>query len=291
MHGGLALQNGVLYVGRHEQTAHVRPYDLDGAPLSDGFSFRGAQGAPALLAGLDVDDDHQVWIADSGGSAVRSFTLFGRATGGFQTPAEEHSDARGSLHGVCDLEVEERDGRLELLVGCGGWRRSAVQLFDATGALLGVLASEGEDAASFHGVRRVARKGAKIYVCEAAAARVQVFRDGRFEFLFRVPARHGARVEPAAIAPLADGRMVLACTGMEHGLLLLDAGGRIERVLARGGAAEGEVDDPFDVAVEEGSSERETRVAVIDRAAERVQVFTLEGRCAGALSRLPGEAR
>lgn len=291
MQGSLALQSGILYVGRHEQTAHVRPYDLDGVPLADGFSFRGAHGEPAILAGLDVDPDHQVWVADERASRVRGFTLFGRETFGFGTPAEVRGDARGALHGLCDLQVEERDGSIEFLTACGGWRKHAVQLFGSGGEFVLSLASEGEEHASFHGVRRVARRGPRIWVCESHAARVQVFRDGRFEFLFRIPSRSGARLEPTALAPLADGRMVLSVGGAESALLLLDASGRLLRTLAGGGEETGNVDGPADVAVDEGGGDRETRIAVIDREAERVQVFTLEGRCAGALARLPGEAR
>ena len=41
MQGSLCLRGGILYVGRHELTAHVRPYDLDGRPPGAGFPFRG----------------------------------------------------------------------------------------------------------------------------------------------------------------------------------------------------------------------------------------------------------
>ena len=47
--------------------------------------------------------------------------------------------------------------------------------------------------------------------------------------------------------------------------------------------------DVGDVAVEAGPTQRETRVAVIDRDAERLQVFTLDGRCLGEFPALPGE--
>ena len=46
--GSLCLRGGVLYVARHAQTAHVRPYDLDGRPLGPGYSFRGRGGALAV---------------------------------------------------------------------------------------------------------------------------------------------------------------------------------------------------------------------------------------------------
>ena len=40
MQGSLALHRGVLYVGRHEKTAHVSTWDLDGTSRGAGFSFR-----------------------------------------------------------------------------------------------------------------------------------------------------------------------------------------------------------------------------------------------------------
>lgn len=287
MRGSLALQNGVLYVGRHEATAHVRPYDLDGVPLSDGFSFRGPSRAQVELVGLAVDPDHQVWIADAAQAAICRFTLFGRAVGKWLAAAE--GDVAGSFGRLVDLEVGDRDGRLECLVASGGWRRHAVQVFDEEGRWLASLRSEGDPQSNFHGVTRVARSGSRIYVCEAHAGRVQVFRDGGFEFLFKLPAPGRGVREPAAIAPLEDGRMLVACSGDSSGLALVDRGGRVERWLAGSGDGSGEVLDPTDVAVETGREDRSTRVAVIDRSAERVQVFTLEGRYQGALAALPGE--
>ena len=287
MQGSLSLQHGVLYVGRHEASAHVRPYDLDGVPLSAGFSFRGPSRAPVELAGFAVDPDHQVWIADAAEAAVWRFTLFGREVG--RWTASANGDAPGSFGRLVDLDVEERDGRLECLVASGGWRRHAVQLFDGDGRLLTSLRSEGDPQSNFHGVSRVARDGARTYVCEAHAGRVQVFRSGGFEFLFRLAGRGKALLEPVALAPLEDGRMLVACGGDESCLVLVDRAGRVERRLATAGEGPGEVLDPTDVVVELGRAEAATRVAVIDRSAERVQVFTLEGRCQGAIAALPGE--
>jgi hypothetical protein len=54
------------------------------------------------------------------------------------------------------------------------------------------------------------------------------------------------------------------------------------RVLAEHGDDGGQVIEPSDVVVEPEASDRTRRLAVIDRDGERVQVFTLEGRCHGA---------
>ena len=290
MQGSLALRGGVLYVGRYEQTAHVRPYDLDGRPLADGFSFRGPHGEPVTLGGLDVDEDHHLWVADSAARRIRTFSVFGREVGGFGGGDAKSRDERGALGSPVDVAVAKDGDDPTLLVATAGWRRHAVQLFGGDGRWIGSLRPEGNPLGRFNGVRRVAVRGPMAYVCEARAGRVQVFRDGDFHFLFRLPARESGRFEPVALAPLEDGRMVLATGGTHSALLLVDPAGRLLRVLAERGPDAGRVLEPADVAVEEGGSERETRLAVVDRDADRVQVFTLEGRCYGALEVLPGQA-
>ena len=85
-----------------------------------------------------------------------------------------------------------------------------------------------------------------------------------------------------AVSPLADGRMVLACAGAVSALLLVDGAGGLLRILAAEGEETGAVRHPADVVAEDGSDDASTRVAVIDRDGERVQVFTLVGRCYGA---------
>ena len=294
MQGCLALRGGVLYVGRHEKTAHVRPYDLDGRPLSQGFSFRGPAGAPASIGGLDVDEDHHVWVGDRMAERVRGFTLFGRESSSFGGLPEGAGEPRGALSQLVDLALlpaeAHREGEAALLVARAGWRRHAVQLFGTDGRWMASLRSRGEALGRFEDVSAVASSGRITYVCERGAGRVQVFRDGEFHFLFSVPAARGCRFQPVAVAPLRDGRMVLACGGEDSGLLLVDAAGRLIRTLAESGMADGRVLEPNDVVAEEGRDERDLRVAAIDRDAERVQVFTLAGRCYGELAELPGRA-
>ena len=290
MQGSVALRGGVLYVGCHEQTAHVRPYDLDGRPLGAGFSFRGPRGEPVTLGGLDVDQDHHLWVADSAARRIRTFSVFGREVGGFGGGEPAGRDERGALGAPVDVVVVGDGDDPTLLVASGGWRRHAVQLFGGDGRWIASLRPEGNPLGRFNGVRSVAVRGPMTYVCEAGAGRVQVFRDGEFHFLFRLPAAEAGRFEPVALAPLRDGRIVLATGGAQSALLLIDSAGRLLRVLAERGVEPGCVLEPADVALEEGASERETLLAVVDRDADRVQVFTLEGQCYGALENLPGQA-
>ena len=289
-HGSLSLRNGVLYVARHERTAHVRPYDLDGRALGPGFSFRGPLGEPCGLGGIEVDSDHQVWIADALSGNVRAFTLFGRESTVLRSREGARDDARGSFAQVCDVALHETDDERLVLVASGGWRRHALQLLRSDGSFVDSLRPEGSPLKRFHALTRVAHAGRWTLACEAGAARVQVFRDFDFHFAFQLSVRNGLKLEPIAVAPLSDGRSVVAVGGDESALLLVDAAGRLQRVLAGHGAGHGEVEHPGDVVVEDLGGSGVPRIAVIDRDAERVQVFTLEGRCHGELEGLPDGA-
>jgi len=290
MNGSLALSNGVLYVGRHEQTAHVRPFDLDGRALGPGFSFRGPAGEPCALSGLAVDCDHHLWVADGASPRVRAFSLFGREVAAFGGSANPFADERGALGSPAGLALEAGDEDACLLVASSGRRRHAVQRFALDGRWLDSLRPEGSPLGRFNGVAGVAARGPMAYVCEARAGRIQVFRDGDFHFLIRVPVVVAGRFEPVAVAPLEDGRLVVATAGTHSSLLLLDSVGRLQRVLAECGDGPGQVREPGDVVLEDGPGQTQGRLAVIDQDGDRVQVFTLQGQCFGELEELPGQA-
>jgi hypothetical protein len=288
MHGSLCLKNGILYVGRHVSTAHVQPYDLDGHRLGGGFSFRGEADRGAAASGIDIDEDHRVWIADGAGERVRTFSLFGRELPDLEDRAGAGS--RNRFEGIVDIAASGVEADLELLITRRGRRRHALELLHVASRRIRSLRPDGDPQGSFDGLSRSAMHANLVYACESGAGRVQVFRDGEFHYLFRLPMNPGAgsRFEPRAVAPLADGRMVIAQGGAaSSALVLVEPGGRPVRVLARHGDATGSVIEPSDVAVEEGESDRRSRVAVIDCDGDRVQVFTLEGECFGAFADLP----
>ena len=294
MQGCLTFNNGVLYVGRHERTAHIRPYDLDGAPLGPGFHFGGPSSdreRSTWVGGLDVDAEHQVWIADGACERARAFNLFGTEVGGFGAQAGARQDSAGSLERVVDLCVrvdEEREA--EILVACGGRRRHAVQVFAPDGALLHSLRPVGNPEGRFRGVRGLSESGRWTCVAEGWERRVQVFRDRDYHFSFSLDVSGRQPFEPTAVVAVPDGRFVVAQGGERSAVTLVDAGGRALRVLAQSGLDTGSVFEPNDLAVEPNERDRDTRVAVIDRDGERVQVFTLEGVCYGAFESLPGES-
>ncbi len=283
MHGSLALRYGVLYVGRHAKTARVGAFDLDGHRLGREFTFRDEAAGRSAAAGLAVDDDRRIWIADTPANRVRCFNLFGREIGGV-----EGGGARGPV-GVA--AVGGSDG-LRLYVAARGRVGHAVRVFDERGAEIGALRSLGSPGRGFERVTAIARRGTRVWVAEGGARRVQVFRDDEFLFAFELATPRGAvAAEPRGIAPLADGRVVVAEAGADgtgragSALRVYSASGALEQTLAEHGTGEGAVQEPIDVVADADAppeeDESETRVAVLDRDGERVQVFTLAGRCYG----------
>jgi hypothetical protein len=112
---------------------------------------------------------------------------------------------------------------------------------------------------------------------------VHLYRDFEFHVSLVLGGR-GARVEPEAVAPLDDGRMVIACGGETSALLLMDRAGRLLRVLAEAGGELGGIERPIDVVVEPGADDRTTQIVVLDQDGERAQLFTLDGRSYGTLA-------
>lgn len=284
MQGSLAMHKGSLFVGRYEKTAHVAVFDLGGHRLAGGFSFCDEAIGRSSASGLSVDEDRRIWIADEPAGRVRTFTLFGAEVGGLGGSVEAEgagSDRLGVLGAPVDVAFRGDGDEGTLLVAGGGERRHALSQYDQDGKLLRSLRSEGNPMGRFRALAGVSSLGAFVYAAECGAGRVQVFRDGEFHFLFSVATRKGS-FEPTAVAPLADGRMLVTTRGAASALLLVDGSGRLLSQLAEAGSGEGRVENPSDVVIEETGEDCSTRLAVIDRDGERVQVFDLEGRCFGA---------
>ena len=290
MHGSLRLHVGVLWVGRHEKTAHIAAYDLDGRPLGRNFSFRNNELGRAAVSGLCIDQDHRIWVADTPSGKLLGFTLFGHQVAAFGG-GDSTDDVAKVLTEPVDVDQygEVDDG--VLVVASGGRRRHAVRLFTPNGELVLSLRPLGDPRGRFVGVRGVAAMDRLIFVPESNAQRVQVFRDGDFHFAFRcsVP---GFGSRPVAVAPIPDGRIVVAVKGdgdkEESGLLLYDQSGHFLIVLAEAGREHGRVCEPEGLAVLDEGRDRESRLFVIDCDGERVQVFNFEGNCYGAFETLTG---
>src|SRR5262245_49976231 len=80
--GSLALSRGLLLVGDQAKTARVRCFDQGGRELALGFSFRDPVAGRSAAAGLAVDEDRTILVADTPADRVRRFSFFGREVGG-----------------------------------------------------------------------------------------------------------------------------------------------------------------------------------------------------------------
>jgi hypothetical protein len=280
----LDLARGVLAVGLHAKTASVQLFDLGGRRLSGGCSFRDPLLGRSSAAGLALDPDHRLLVADTPAARLRCFSLFGREVGGIGGSADRPAaDRPGLLGHPVDVTWFESEHGAGFAVACAGERRHALQLFDPELVWRRSLVSFGVPGQDFRGLRRVASLGPFLFAVEAGRRCIQVFRAGEFLFSFHLTRRNGERHEPLAIAPLEDGRMVIACGGAESALLLADGAGRPRRLLAAGGSDGGQVLEPCDLAVQAGADEERTLVYALDQDGVRLQVFTLTGRCLGAI--------
>jgi len=264
--GCLASTGSALHVGWHARAAHVRPFDWSGRALGPGFSFLGARRGRSALAGLAVDRDQRVWVADAAEECARGFNLFGRELARIELGARPR--------GVC--AVGEGDLRA-LWIAAGELRRTSVRLIGADGAPLAQLRSEGEPRASFRGARRIAELGEWLYVLEPELARIQVFRRGEHEW--NVPLASAAwSARPTCFAALRDDLFAVGWAGDRRGLELIDGAGRVLRGLAPAGAALGAVLDPSDLALGRDPADGTERVAVLDCEGARLQSFDLDAR-------------
>lgn len=278
MSGAIALRGGVVWVARERRGGLLRAYDLDGRALSGELVVPPLRATRTSIAALAVDDDRRILVADGAAAAVRLFSAFGVEQRELCRGEGDHLDAFGSVGTPSGAAVDgvERDERV--LVGSAGERRHALHILDRSGEARASLRPCGDPMGVFHHVKKVGLRGRIAVAVEDGRARVQVFRDGEFHFAFHAPERRRSPWRPVAVQPLADGRFVLAARGeAASGLLLLDRAGNLERALA----ADDEVVDVVDLVVEEGGDERSTRIAVLDQAGARVQVFTLQGACLG----------
>ena len=314
MNGAIAYAHGVLYVGRSAKTATVEAFDEGGRPLAARFTFRDADVGRSSVAGLDVDADHRVWVADEAAGKLRAFTLFGRSVATLGGTAEDLLDVRGALGAPVAVRARGSDERLVLLIASGGRRRYALQLHRPHDARTRVLRSLGEAEGTFDDLADVHWSTARgpgpdlhtaerefdlddgadwIVTTERRARRLLVFRGGRF---VHAVALAGMPAAPEAAVRLPDGRFVVAfgaANGVSNGnpngnpndggaLILLGRDGR--RLAALAGPDE--VDHPSGLALLPGATDAETRLWVVDREGTRVQLFTVDGRGWGEFTSL-----
>lgn len=307
--GALALHEGVLFVGRYTSGGEVLVFDLDGRQLEAGFHLPPMQGASGVaLAGLAVDSDRKLWMADVQSGRVRCANLFGRegadfapAPGKLEAPMSVLLSASSAAApiGIALAETSKWTG---VFVATSGKSVGAVGLYLANGHRLLVLRSLGNPKAPFDRISGLTSFRNILWVVEAGARRIQVFRDGEFHFCFDGGRLSDRALEPEgiprALAPVGDGRVVVVveestegCASANTGLFLVSERGKPLCQLAATGTEEGRISHPVDVVVEEirpwpheseAEVDRRRRILVLDRDGDRIQVFNMAGRCYGA---------
>jgi hypothetical protein len=285
MSARLCLNQGVLYVASAERSGRVVPFDLEGRRLEGGFRVPASGAGACRIAGLFVDDDRRVWLADKSQRALRGFTLFGHESqrlGNPRSPSPWRSepDVAGNLGLPSALAGRGSSDDLWLVLGSQGPRRHGAQVFDGAGRLVRSLRPLGDSHGRFQGVRGIELLGRSLLLFESQRPRVQVFRDLEHWFSFEVELPRTREAELVAVRALAEGRFVALVGGEEPALLEVDGRGKLLRVLAVAGEDTGRLSAPADLVVDR---ERQ-RLALLDREGLRIQVFTIDGECAGAFA-------
>lgn len=279
----MCLREGVLWVARPDAPARLQAYDLDGHALAAGFDLPRSERIEPR--GLAIDADRRLWLADGRAHGVWAYSVFGKPLLRLSDGEGGGHDRPGRLGEVVDVETRGVEDELEVLVASAGWRRHALQCLRPDGTVLDSLRPLGDPDGQFRGLGALAVRNEELFACEPRAGRIQVFRGRSFHYALELPRGPHGLLEPRAVAPLSDGRLVVAAGGERSALFVLDASAKPLRRLAEEGEDEGRVLEPTDLAVDEAGDDRHTRVCVLDLAGERVQVFNLEGTCYGRFER------
>lgn len=272
-------------------------FDLGGRKLEGGFEFDpagDAAGSPARieLAGLGVDDDRRLWIADGAARSVRGFTVFGReglrlgAPEAHRASGASDPDVRGVIGSPSAIAASGHDEDLRLLVGSAGRRRHGLHLFTTGGRLVRSLRPRGESHGRFAGVSAVAIGGPRLFAAEHRAARVQVFEGTDHWFDVQPRALCGTPVRVVALDTDSGRELLLATVGAADGSggeVLWVEEGRWDRPhrIAAPGTGPGQVDEPVAVALARDEDRGEPLAVVADRSGTRLQLFALDGTCFG----------
>ncbi len=280
----LASRHGILWVARWDRSWRVVPHDFDGRELGAGFVIPPEDGTSVSIASIAVDEDRRIWIVDTTAQRVRAFTAFGRELDGLPRGV---GDRVGSFANVVAVDATGVEGTAQLAIASSGARRHALHVVNTVHELHTLRGARADSRSAvslrprdtsegFAGLGRIAfGPRGLLLACEPHSRLVLAWRDGQFHFAFRVP----GDAEPVAVRATSDGRIVVAAASEDGGAVhLVDAAGRLVRTLAQGGADEGAVFDPEDLALDEvAGSDRRTRLVVADSAGARLQVFNLEG--------------
>ena len=296
----MVAHQGVVYLAGGTDAGRVDLFDLGGRRLEGGFEVhpvaeRTGPLARVELAGLGIDDDRRLWLADGAARAVRGFTVFGQEGLRLGAPQERLVHGDPDVAGVIGIPsavaAHGHDEDLRLLVGSAGHRRHGLHLFTTGGQLVRSLLPRGDGHGRFEGISAVAIGGVRLFAAEQRAARIQVF-EGT-EHCFDVEPRDG-RGRPVRVAALdseTGSELLLASAGTTDGeqgevLFLEERHWDRPTRIAQAGDEPGRVQGPLAVALTREEARGERLAVVADRFGTRLQLFALDGTCYGEFTGL-----
>ena len=222
MIGGLAVRNNLLCVTWSAGRGHVFLYDLDArARLSSWTTPVGPSGY-SDAAGVAVDAQFRLFVADPQNSCVRRYNAFGQHLGDVGLPPPERGDRGRDNLGVLDRPhaVACHGGQVWVALGERP-RRRGVQCFDVHGNALRALAARGESGARWAAPRGLHCDALGLVVADTLRGRLQMFRpDGGFVQELALPGRDGPGARPAAVARLADRTLLVVDRGGSEAVLV-----------------------------------------------------------------------
>lgn len=229
MFGGCAVAGNLLCVACSDARGRVILVDLEERRPVSRFDYTGPGGGYAEAAGIAMDGEHSIFVADPANHVVRRFTLFGKELGHLGLPVQAVPggvlrDRVGVLHRPSGVAI--LDDVVHVACGEVGWRHG-VQRFHRDGRVMRALLAHGDPERSFGAPRGIAAGPEGVFVADTLHGEVQRFTtQGRYVSSFRVAVGDAEAARPVAVQPLSDGRILVADAGDRPGLRLFGLDGR-----------------------------------------------------------------
>lgn len=210
--------------------------------------------------GIAVDQDANVYVADSGNHQIQKFT----STGTPVTSWGEHGAAAGEFDEPAGVTVNQLG-----LVYVADSKNHRIQKFTSAGLPDGLWGEVGSEPGQFSRPQGIAYSKASglLYITDNLHTRVQVFNESTY--VSTLPLTPFAEYRAVTVAP--DGTVYVVNTSGGC-ILRLTNGGEIDTQIGSPGSGDGQLSGPWDVAVDADGN-----VFVADRGNNRVQVFDENG--------------